>query len=354
MSFPLKALVDPLVAWYELNRKTFPWRENPTPYRVWISEIMLQQTRIEAALPYYTRFLEAFPDARTLASAEEEKVLKLWQGLGYYSRAKNLQKAAKIVCETYHGELPRSAKELRALPGIGDYTAGAIASIAMGLPEPAVDGNVLRVIMRLTACEDDVMRADVKTRVAGELRQIYPSGEKAGLLTQGLMELGETVCLPAGEVKCGACPLSSLCLAYASGKTAELPVRAKPKPRVVEDRTIVLLTHEGRVALHKRTEGVLRDLWEPVNLAGKLDLAAVEKRLSESGVSVVSSEELGKAKHVFSHIEWHMTGFLCEIDGEPEALADGYALLWEDAGILGETKAVPSAFRAYRKKTGLL
>ena len=354
MRFPLEALVEPLVHWYELNRKTFPWREDPTPYRVWISEIMLQQTRIEAALPYYTRFLEAFPDVCALASAEQEKVLKLWQGLGYYSRAKNLQKAAKIVCETYHGELPRSAKELRALPGIGDYTAGAIASIAMGLPEPAVDGNVLRVIMRLAACGDDVMRADVKTRVAEELRQIYPSGAKAGLLTQGLMELGETVCLPAGEVKCGVCPLSSLCLAYASGKTAEFPVRSKPKPRAVEERTIVVLTHRGHVALHKRTEGVLRDLWEPVNFAGKMDLAAVEKRLSESGVSVVSSEDLGKAKHVFSHIEWHMTGFLCETDGEPNALSDGYAFLWDDAEKIGETKSDPSAFRAYRKKTGLL
>lgn len=357
MKNSLEVLIKPLCAWYEANRKSFPWREDPTPYHVWISEIMLQQTRIEAALPYYARFLEAFPDVCALASADEEKVLKQWQGLGYYSRAKNLQKAAKLICEKYSGELPCTAKELRDLPGIGDYTAGAIASIAMGLPEPAVDGNVLRVVMRFTACYDDVMRTDVRKRVINELRDVYPSGKQAALFTEALMELGETVCLPNGTPKCEVCPLADFCAARAGKLTDILPVRSAQKPRKREEHTILFLVHDGRLALHKRTNGVLSDLWEPVNLDGKKTLCEIKALLSDCGVQVKADSivDLGQTKHIFSHIEWHMNGYLieCVFMHEPDKLREDYTLVWENVHEIKQNKAIPSAFRAYLKKTGL-
>ena len=179
----LSQAVPALVEWYAAHKISMPWREDPTPYHVWISEIMLQQTRIEAAIPYYYRFLEALPDIPSLAAVEDDKLLKLWQGLGYYSRARNLKKAAVEILDRYDGRLPADAKALRGLPGIGDYTAGAIASIAYGLPEPAVDGNVLRVVMRLTACDDDILAPSTRKRVAEMLRAVYPSGADAAALT---------------------------------------------------------------------------------------------------------------------------------------------------------------------------
>ena len=206
----LRACVAPLLSWYRGARRELPWRAEPTPYRVWVSEIMLQQTRIEAVIPYYERFMAELPDVAALAAVPEERLLKLWEGLGYYSRARNLKKAAERVTAEHGGALPADAAALRKLPGIGDYTAGAIASIAFGLPEPAVDGNVLRVVMRLTACGDDVLEQRTRRRVAGELRAVYPSGGEAGLLTEALMELGETLCLPNGEPRCESCPLRTL------------------------------------------------------------------------------------------------------------------------------------------------
>lgn len=340
LSFP----IQPLLTWYQANRKSFPWRKEPTPYRVWISEIMLQQTRIEAALPYYTRFLEAFPDVRALADADEDVLLKHWQGLGYYSRAKNLKKAAQLLCEKHDGRLPESIKELRALPGIGDYTAGAIASIAMGLPEPAVDGNVLRVIMRFTACSDDVMQTATRVRVAAELRKLYPSGKDAGELTQALMELGETVCLP-GTPHCEKCPICAQCAALAQSLTDSLPVRAAPKPRREEKRTILITTHGGRYALHRRDSGVLRGMWEPLCLEEHRTPEVLERFFAAHSAHILRIEPLKKARHLFSHIEWDMCGYLIECDthfDDPE-----YPLVWATPEQIGKRYAIPSAFRAF-------
>ena len=203
--------------WYALSRRVLPWREEPTPYRVWISEIMLQQTRIEAVIPYYRRFLAELPDVAALAAVEEDRLLKLWEGLGYYSRARNLKRAAEMVMRDFGGELPHTAAALRTLPGIGDYTAGAIASIACGEPEPAVDGNVLRVLSRLLENGGDVLSPAVKKSVTTLLREHYPRGEAAALTTEGLMELGETVCIPNGAPKCELCPWQSLCRAHQNG-----------------------------------------------------------------------------------------------------------------------------------------
>ena len=204
--------------WYSAGRRLLPWRQDPTPYHTWIAEIMLQQTRIEAVIPYYERFLRELPDVSALAAVPEDRLLKLWEGLGYYSRARNLKKAALLLMEHYGGELPASAAELRKLPGIGDYTAGSIASISFGLPEPAVDGNVLRVMTRLLACADDIAAPATKRAVTELLRAHYPSGDDAALLTEGIMELGETVCLPNGSPLCERCPLRGLCLAHQEGK----------------------------------------------------------------------------------------------------------------------------------------
>ena len=335
-----------LIPWYRAVRRPLPWRDEPTPYRVWISEIMLQQTRIEAVIPYYTRFLQELPDTAALAAVSEDRLLKLWEGLGYYSRARNLKKAAERIVTEYGGELPRTAAALRSLPGIGDYTAGAIASIACGEPEPAVDGNVLRVVMRLTACGDDVLSQKTKSRVTEALRAVYPSGEEAALLTEGLMELGETLCLPNGEPKCADCPLRSLCRAHRAGKAGDFPVRSPKKERRAEDKTVLLLRCGGRYALRRRPEtGLLAGLWEFPNLPGKLDAQAVRAALAAQGLAVGEIRPCGEAKHVFTHVEWHMTGYIADI------FAESGEYVWKTPEEIRAEHALPTAFKAYRQFT---
>ena len=338
----LRRCTGELIPWYRAVRRELPWRQSPTPYQVWISEIMLQQTRIEAVIPYYARFLAELPDVAALAAVPEDRLLKLWEGLGYYSRARNLKRAAQLVMDEYGGELPRTAAELRKLPGIGDYTAGAIASIACGEPESAVDGNVLRVIMRVTACADDVLSQKTKSRVADSLRAIYPSGEDAGLLTEGLMELGETVCLPNGEPRCGACPLAELCLARREGLTAELPRRSAKKQRRIEEKTVLLLRFSGCYALRRREDsGLLAGMWEFPSLAGRLSAEAVRAALEARGLSPKEIRPCGEAKHIFTHVEWRMTGFfvdLCLESGE---------FVWKSPDEISADFAVPTAFKAY-------
>ena len=333
-----------LIPWYRSVRRALPWRQAPTAYQVWISEIMLQQTRIEAVIPYYDRFLAELPDLPALAAVPEERLLKLWEGLGYYSRARTLKKAAQLVMDEYGGVLPRRAEELRRLPGVGDYTAGAIASIACGEPEPAVDGNVLRVVMRLTACDEDVLSQKTKRRVTEALRAVYPRGEEAGLLTEGLMELGETVCLPNGAPLCDSCPLRELCQARRDGRESDFPTRRAQKARRIEEKTVLLLRCGGRFALRRREEtGLLAGMWEFPSLPGRQDAAAVREALREQGLTPGEIRPCGESRHVFTHIEWHMTGYIAEISREsgeyvwktPEEIRAGYAL--------------PSAFRAYQK-----
>jgi len=336
------AAVPLLLDWYARSRRPLPWREEPTPYRVWISEIMLQQTRIEAVLPYYERFLARLPDVAALAAVEEEELLKLWEGLGYYSRARNLKKAAQQVMAECGGQLPRTAAELKKLPGIGDYTAGAIASIACGQPEPAVDGNVLRVLMRLWNSDEDVLQNGTKKRVTELLRGVYPSGAAAAQLTEGLMELGETLCLPGGEPQCGACPLASLCLAREAGRARLLPVRSEKKPRRVEERTVLLLLCGEKYAICRRGDsGLLAGLWELPNLDGRVSEEAVADWLRTRGAQLLSCEGCGEAKHIFSHVEWRMTGWRVRCDREAEGL------VWKTAAEIRKSYAIPAAFRAY-------
>ena len=255
----------PLLLWYRENARVLPWRSDPTPYRVWISEIMLQQTRVAAVLDYYRRFLEAVPTVADLAALPEDALMKLWQGLGYYSRARNLQKAARQIMESFGGVFPNTYDGIRSLAGVGDYTAGAVASIAFGLPVPAVDGNVLRVVTRITGDPGDITAPAVKRRITESLRQIIPT-EAPGQFNQAMMELGATVCLPNGAPLCDRCPAAEFCRARLEDRIGQLPVKAPKKARRIERRSVYLIVSEQGVALRRRPDkGLLAGLWEYPN-----------------------------------------------------------------------------------------
>lgn len=340
----LSPIIEPLLAWYDQNKRPLPWREELSPYHVWISEIMLQQTRIEAVIPYYERFLKACPTVAALAAIDDEKLMKLWEGLGYYSRARNLKKAAIAMMREHGGNLPADYGALLALPGIGPYTAGAIASIAFGLPEPAVDGNVLRVITRLTADESDITKDATKQRIIATLRSIYPkNGKDAGAMTQALMELGERVCLPNGTPHCEECPLGASCPARTRDLTDRIPCRTPKKARKIQDRTVFLLIDNDKVALRKRPDkGLLAGLWEFVGTDEHLEDEAAKDWLKAYGVETEQIRPIPSATHIFTHVEWHMTGYLvlCRKADLPEDLC------WVTRKQLKREYALPTAYSA--------
>lgn len=322
-----------------------PWRKDASPYHVWLSEIMLQQTRIEAVIPYYARFLKELPTVEALAACEDEKLMKLWEGLGYYSRARNLKKAALMVVKDCGGRFPETFEDLKKLPGVGDYTAGAIASISFGKPSPAVDGNVLRVLSRLLMLEDDVLKPETKKGVQTLLESVYPKGEEAALFTQGLMELGEVVCLPNTAPLCEACPWKGLCLANGSGRENDFPVRSPKKARRVENRLILLAEKNGRFALRKRPEtGLLAGLWEFPNILILEGINDYENAVKQNDFTYESISPCADAKHLFTHVEWRMKGI--RLNG---AAAKGDYVWCTPEEILRDY-AVPSAFRAYLKE----
>ena len=341
-------LVAPLLDWYSEHKRSLPWREAPSPYHVWISEIMLQQTRIEAVMGYYERFLSRLPDVRALAEVSDDELMKLWEGLGYYSRARNLKKAAVQLMEEHDGELPADYDLLVKLPGIGNYTAGAIASIAFGLPEPAVDGNVLRVLMRFLDRDDDVMGQKVRREAEACLREVMQgsvvaTARAAGDFTQALMELGEVVCIPNGEPLCDICPLKGICKGRASGRAAELPVRKVKTKRRIEKRTIFLIRDdEGRVLIRRRPDkGLLAGLWELPSVEGHLKKNQVAEQMTN--FEITSIKPLSPAKHIFSHIEWDMIGY--EVRISPHHIVGE---VWANPHDLDEKYALPTAFLAYR------
>ena len=310
----LNQITSPLLAWYDGNRRVLPWREEVSPYRTWVSEIMLQQTRVQAVLPYFQRFMEAAPDAASLAALPEQRLMALWQGLGYYNRARNLQRAAIVVTERYGGALPRTYDELRALPGIGDYTAGAILSIACGQAVPAVDGNVLRIAARLTGYEGNVLDGDTRKTVREWMAEIMPT-DRPGDFNQALMDLGAAVCLP-GTPLCGSCPLAGLCTACREGRQGSLPVRVKKAGKRQEERTVFLLEREGRTALRRRPDsGLLAGLWEYPNVEGALTETAAARQLAAWGLVPLEWRERCGAKHVFTHIVWNMTVYRLMVSG---------------------------------------
>ena len=342
-------MVPLLLDWYATHYRPLPWRQNPTPYRVWVSEIMLQQTRIEAVMPYYERFMRAVPDIAALSAIAEDALLKLWEGLGYYSRARNLQKCARVVMEKYGGALPADYESLLALPGIGPYTAGAIASIAYQIPVPAVDGNVMRVLARLTADDTDVLSGAGKKQFTALAQRLVPH-DQPGRFNQALMELGETVCIPGAQPHCEACPLARVCVAHANGEEQRFPVRVAKKTRRIEKRIVAVVRVVGepmRVLLHRRADtGLLAGLWElPNALADEADL--LPPALDEVAVY---KRPLPAGKHVFSHVEWHMTGALYDMP-HGQLPPDYRAVTLEE---LSAKYALPSAFRPYATRLAQL
>lgn len=342
----MQPLAKPLLAWYHQNRRQLPFREDPTPYHIWVSEIMLQQTRVSAALPYYHRFTERLPTVAALAACSEDELHKLWQGLGYYSRARNMQKAAQLLMAQHGGQLPGSFTELLALPGIGEYTAGAIASIAFGLPHVAVDGNVLRVFSRLLACTDDVSLPKTKKNLAAQVQAQQPS-HAPGDYNQALMELGALVCTP-GTPHCGGCPLAALCQGFAQGIAASLPMLPPKKPKTELPLCLLILhSPEGQVLLHRRpARGLLAGLYEPLALPGAFTKGEAQMQLEALFPGSVLQEALPTAKHVFTHRVWQMYGWQGQLAlGCP--LPPGGAFLLASAQQVQETYALPGAFKAY-------
>lgn len=339
----MQEIITPLLGWFALNKRELPWRQDRQPYHVWVSEIMLQQTRIEAVKKYYARFMEAVPDVRALSEIGDDALLKLWEGLGYYSRARNLKKAAVTVMEDYGGSFPRGFREIKALAGIGDYTAGAIASICFNERVPAVDGNVLRVTARVTGSRENVLLPEVKKRVTQQLSSIMPP--QAGDFNEALMELGELVCLPNGEPDCAACPLQPHCAAFREGLTAELPVRIKKLRRGRAEKTVFLLTDvDGRIAIEKRAgQGLLAGMYQLPNDDGYYSEREIREILGSRGLSPVSVVFLGEAKHVFTHIDWFMKGYRVTVENP----CGRY--LWAKDSELQTDYALPTAFQKILK-----
>ena len=327
-----REMTEALLRWYEQNRRDLPWRGEPSAYCTWVSEIMLQQTRVEAVKGYYARFLAALPSIKDLAEVDDDRLLKLWEGLGYYSRARNLKKAARVIMREHNGMLPSSPEELLGLPGIGLYTAGAIASIAYGVPVPAVDGNVLRVIARLEGDHADITRDQTKRDISSRLLRAMPR-DCPGAFNQALMELGACVCLPNGAPNCAACPLVGDCLARAQGLTATLPVKSPKKPRGIEERRLLILRFEDKLALRRRPiKGLLAGLWE---LPEAFDLPEE---------LVLAREPAGQAIHIFTHIEWRMTAERILLR---KPLPDEN-LIWVTREQLERDYALPSAFAGFK------
>ncbi len=336
----LAAITWPLLDWYGENKRTLPWRGGRDPYRVLVSEIMLQQTRVAAVIPYYQRWMEELPDVAALAAADEEKLMKLWQGLGYYSRARNLRRAAEMVMERFGGRFPERYEDLLLLPGVGDYTAGAVASIAFGQAVPAVDGNVLRVAARVTGIDGDILDAGVRRRFRALVAAAVPE-DRPGEWNQAWMDLGATVCLPNGAPLCGECPLARLCEANRLGLQDVLPVRKKKAPRRVKEMTVYLLLREGRAALRRREDkGLLAGLWEFPHVPGTRTDGTAAEPLAAWGLTAREWRKKLEARHIFTHVEWHMTGYVLTAAGDGEGFA------WVDGREL-ETLAVPSAFRKF-------
>lgn len=368
-----------LLEWYHRNKRSMPWRDDPTAYHVWISEIMLQQTRVDAVRNYYLRFIKRLPDIQSLADVDDDELHKLWEGLGYYNRAKNLKKTAQLLIREYGGKLPSNFEDLLKLHGIGPYTAGAIASIAFKQPVPAVDGNVTRVISRLTGDERDIMQQSTRKAMEAVVRTLIPADE-VHHFNQALMELGALVCIPNGSPKCTDCPVNNICYAYETGSQNILPVKKEKKKRTVQHRSILVFVNEkNEFLIQKRGEtGLLSGLWEFVSVEGEVCTRDLELLLKRKGLSFRSVTKIEDAKHIFSHIEWKMHGYLiktsytkplvsstdvvypCEIDLSAEGLviresdeASFPALsfqeeqVWCTFNTMKKTYGMPTAFKAY-------
>lgn len=293
-----------LLQWYDDTKRDLPWRHTKNPYCIWLSEIMLQQTRTETVRAYYRRFLERFPTVEALAASPQQDVLKAWEGLGYYSRARNLQKAAQAMMENHGGAFPSTYEDILALPGIGPYTAGAVGSIAFGLCVPAVDGNVYRVASRFFGIREDVGIPGVQKEIRKAVTGLIPP-ERPGDFNQALMELGATVCTP-GVPNCDLCPWEDVCDACAEGDAQSLPVHEKKRPPKEVELAVCLLTWQQSVLVTRRTERMLNGLYVFWLAEDETQPAGVQAMLAEKGLNASFVQPLGEARHVFTHRVWQM------------------------------------------------
>lgn len=340
MEHILKQLPQALLPWYAENKRDLPWRQDRQPYHVWISEIMLQQTRVEAVKGYYSKFLQALPTVFDLAQCEDDRLYKLWEGLGYYSRVRNMKKAAGEIVTRYGGKFPREYSDVLSLPGIGAYTAGAICSICYDLPTPAVDGNVLRLLARLTANDTPVDTPAFKQLAQNALADVYP--KRAGDFTQALMELGATLCGPNRPAECEKCPCQNFCQGHAQGIEMQLPVKTAGKERKIEEKTVLILSCDGAYALRKRPgTGLLASLWEFPNVAGTLTPEQALAVAAGMGMHVREIYRQSDKKHIFTHIVWKMRGFYLEVEKQTDSLT------WVTEDELKQVSALPTAFRQF-------
>lgn len=329
----MKEIYDVLVSWYEENKRDLPWRKQKDPYCIWVSEIMLQQTRVEAVLPYYKRFIEAFPNIKSLSEASDDVLNKYWEGLGYYSRIRNMKQAAIQMMENFDGKFPNNYEDILSLKGIGPYTAGAIASIAYNQSVCAIDGNVLRVYARLYALEEDISKTKTKATIQSLIEQ--DKGIDMASFNQGLMDLGATICIPNARPRCNICPLMNICKAYEQGKENRLPMKQKQKKRRKEKYTVLLYVFDHKVLIHKRkSEGLLANLYEFVLEEGHLTKKDT------------NGKYLGKYNHIFSHVEWNMKGFL--IETKESIVKEGY--MYVDIDELETTYSIPTAFHYFKNQ----
>lgn len=331
-----------LLAWYDQHKRILPWRDHATPYAVWVSEIMLQQTRVEAVKPYFHRFMKELPTLQDLALCEDEKLEKLWEGLGYYNRVRNMKKCAILCMERYGGQLPASYEELLQLPGIGAYTAGAIASIAYQIPVPAVDGNVLRVFARVLYMEDDIGKEATKKKFQAIIQTYLP--QRCDAFNQALMEIGALICVPNGFPHCDQCPLASECIAYQKQDQLRLPIKQPKKQRTIEKLSVLVILCKQKVHLIKRPQqGLLANLYQFDLIEGSL---SKEKALQQAAqiAHPIAIEPLANTKHIFTHKEWHMKGWLIHVE-EPV----GDSGLWASQTELLNTYAIPTALHVYKE-----
>ena len=336
----MQQLPGALLPWYRENKRDLPWRQDRNPYHIWLSEIMLQQTRVEAVKGYYARFLAALPNVEALAACDDDALHKLWEGLGYYSRVRNLKKAALVIMADYAGQFPTQYADILALPGIGEYTAGAICSIAFNQPRAAVDGNVLRVISRILDDATPIDQPAFKTAVRIALEDIYPT--QAGDFTQALMELGATICGPNRQPDCDHCPCREFCLGHQHGTAGQLPTKLPKKQRKTEDMTVFILSCDGKYAIQKRpSNGLLADLWQFPNLPGHLDTQGALTAAEQWGLHPRAIHRQVLRKHIFTHIQWQMLGYYLEV-AEPAG-----DFVWMTADEINTTAALPTAFRQF-------
>lgn len=336
----MKKIVDPLLNWYKETRRPLPWRKDIDPYHVWISEVMLQQTRIEAVIPYYERFIRELPTISDLAQVEDDKLMKLWEGLGYYNRARNLKKAAIEIVEKFNAKFPDNFEDIISLPGIGEYTASAIASICFSLKEVTIDGNVLRVYSRLENSKENIDEVKVRKRIRENLMKIVP--KESGMFNEALMSLGEVICLPNGIPKCNLCPLKEFCKAREKHTFMALPVRKEKKERKSQKYVVLLLICGNKVALHKRDDaGLLKNLWEFPNLLGTYTKEEIKQYLLDCSMTVTSIKRSISYTHIFTHLKWQMESFIVRMEEESKDY------IWLDLDAIIKEYALPSAFQPF-------